>query len=67
MPNLNAIKARLGSLSSDMRTRLAGISPAAFHLIAVDLPALIAAVEVYEQKEAPVCERRPRRATYSKL
>lgn len=48
--DLNALKARLGSLSFEARSKLATSSPAVFKLVTVDIPALIAEVE--EMREA---------------
>lgn len=54
--DLSAVKARLGCLSFDARTRLATSSAAVFKLVTVDMPALIAELEAMReaaQKEEP--------------
>jgi hypothetical protein len=45
MTDLNALKARLGSLSFNARTKLASHSPSVFKLVTVDMPALILELE----------------------
>ncbi len=52
MIDLNAVKARLGSLSFDARVRLASICPAAFRMVTIDLPAVIAELEAAWAREA---------------
>lgn len=51
MIDLNAILARLGSLSPNARKRIANANATALRLLTVDMPALIAELAAYRAAE----------------